>query len=219
MSTVNGTLPIISGSGKIPTGASGALTQPGDPIFYDADGNGIADPNDKIVIGNPNPKITYGFGLDFSWKGFFLNAAFNGVYGNQIFNANRIVEEQLYNITSNNISRKAYYGMWRPDNQTGGYPKLDYNPMLSVPNSMLVEDGSYLRCSLISLGYNWRLKKGLPISGIGVNATVRNLFLITNYSGYDPEVSSFGNQPLREGIDWGSDPGNRTYTLGITLDF
>ncbi len=190
----------------------------GDPAYYDTNQDGVVDANDRTIIGDPNPKFSYGFSLDFSYQNFFLSAIFNGVYGNDIVNANRLQEENL--IAGNgNITQRAFDNYYREDRPSTTYPRLKYNGTQAEFNSMIIEDGSYLRLAALSIGYNFQLSKKSAISRIGVNFTARNIFTLTNYTGYDPEVSTFANNPMKVGIDWASYPNNRTFTLGVTLDF
>ncbi|GHU99889.1 SusC/RagA family TonB-linked outer membrane protein [Bacteroidia bacterium] len=209
MLTVRGTMPLFE---------TNKMLQAGDPLWYDTNGDGDFNTADRTFLGDPNPDFTFGFGLDFAWKRFTLSAVFNGVYGNEIANVNRMLED--FKEQSSNMSRRAYYGAWRSDESPGnGYPRWNYNSVNNYLNSMVIEDGSFLRCSAVSLGYKWLFKRSSPIAGAGVTITGRNLFVITNYLGYDPEVTSYTNNPMRVGIDWGSYPNSRTFTLGVTLDF
>lgn len=190
----------------------------GDPNYYDANGDGKVDSGDKTIIGNPNPKFSYGFSIDMKYKEFFMNAVFNGVYGNQIVNANRLQEEDL--IAGNgNITQRAFDNYYRSYSPSMTYPRLNYNGSQAEFNSMIVEDGSFLRFAALTIGYNFRMSKKWQVSNIGVNFTARNLLTITNYTGYDPEVSTFTNNPMKVAVDWASYPNNRSFTFGITLDF
>ena len=165
----------------------------------------------------------YGMTFDMTWKGFTLSMVFTGVYGNQIANGNRYgYEDMLTTGNLNNISKRAFYNSWdmKPDEAaTSAYPRFGYTGSNYDFTSFLVEDGSYLRFSVLSLGYNFRFKNRKPITGVGITLTARNLFVWSNYTGYDPEVNSFPNTWNKVGVDWASYPGNRSYSLGITLDF
>ncbi len=211
--SVRGTLPIWSGS-------QDELLEAGDFRYYDADGNGYIEADkDRTIIGDPNPKFTYGFTIDFNYQNFFLNAVFNGVYGNQIANSNRMMEEDLKTMhVDYNATRYIRDHYWREDRISTENPRMNYAGDPGRFSSYFVEDGSFLRFSNLTVGYNFNLKSK-TISRIGVSLIGSNLFVITKYRGYDPEVSSFSNDPFRVGVDWSSYPRNRSYSLGITLDF
>ncbi len=212
--TVKGTLPVW-------TGTTSALLQAGDFNYVDTDGDGYIDADkDRDIIGDPNPDFTYGFTIDFTYKKFFLNAVFNGVYGNQIANSNRMMEEDLNSYqVEYNATRYIRDHYWREDRLSTTDPRLNYTGDARRFTSYFLEDGSFLRFSNLTVGYNFGFKKGSPVSNLGVSLTGRNLFVITKYRGYDPEVSSFANDPFRVGIDWTSYPKSRSYALGVTLDF
>ncbi len=218
---------LASVSGTMPTynnGSTKVMLSAGDPKWVDINGDGTVDQTgdlDKTLIGNPNPDFTFGFTMDFRYKNFFINAVFNGVSGNQIVNANRMYEERVNSSGANppNITAAAFYGAWSETNQTGTYPKINHTGYEGIFSSMIVEDGSYLRLSTLTTGYNFRIKGGKPISNLGLSVTGRNLFCITKYKGFDPEVTSFMNDWSRKGIDFGSYPNSRTIILGVTIDF
>ncbi len=212
MLTVSGTLPIWNGS---------SLLYAGDPKYHDADQDGNIDSDlDRIIIGDPNPDFNYGFSVDFTYGNFYLSAAFNGVYGNDVVNSNRMMEEDITTKTSiYNVTKRVYDNYWREDRTNTSYPRLLYTGSSGTFTSLLVEDGSYLRFSNLTIGYDFKLKKNKLFSGIGVSLSGRNLFVLTQYSGYDPEVASFTTDPLRVGVDFASYPNNRSYSVGVSFDF
>lgn len=188
-------------------------------VNTDEDEDGDINVNDRDIIGDPNPDFTYGFSTTVSWKDISLSAIFNGVQGRDILNTNnRYINTP--GIRSNNITRKAFQNMWTESNHSNLYPSSAY----TVPNAVLdryVEDGSYLRCADITLSYVlpkvWLSKIGFQ--NASVYASVKNAFLITNYSGYDPEVSSFTFDGLRPGVDMSSYPSPRSFIFGLNLTF
>ncbi len=206
--TADGTLPTFNGQYLVA----------GDPNYVDVNGDGVIDSQDETFIGDPNPDFSYGFSLDFEYKNFFVKAVFNGVYGNDIVNANKLQEEDLISGT-NNLTQVAFDNYYRDDRPSTTYPRLKYNGSNASFTSMIIEDGSFLRMSLLTMGYNFKMPKGATVRRLGVNLTARNLFTLTEYSGYDPEVSTFANNPMRVGIDWASYPNNRSFTLGVSLSF
>lgn len=213
------TLPLADCVGTLPT-YKGNMLEPGDPKYYDLNGNGVVDADDMTIIGDPNPKFTYGFTVDLSVHDFFINAVFNGSYGNKIANGNRCSEEDLQRKGNFNISREAYYNMWTPERgDAATYPRPGYNGSTSDFTSFIVEDGSFLRFSTLSVGYAFRFKKKKPISKLTLSVTGRNLFVWTKYSGYDPEVSTFTNDWSKTGVDWGAYPNSRSYIFSVGIDF
>lgn len=211
--------------GILPT-YNGKLLQAGDPRYVDMDGDGNVDPTaDKTFLGNPNPKFNYGFGMDVTYKNFNLNVLFSGSYGNKIINANHFMESDPRTfgngVVSNisNIRYDAFYNIYTDERPSTVLPRWNYTGNSGELTNMCIEDGSFLRLSSLVLSYSWNFKKkNYFIKGASVDLTCRNLFVITDYKGYDPEVSSF-NDPLKVGIDWASYPNNRSYTVGLRLDF
>lgn len=199
--------------------AYGKPATPGSVYFVDQDGDNNITDNDFVVIGDPNPKFTYGFSTNFSYKKLSLDLIFNGVYGNDILNGNLIIENQSVNSNKRNIRSAAYYQAWRPEAPNTNYPALDQYPSTVEISDRLIEDGSFLRLSTASLSYQFEIKQIKQISSFNVSLTGRNLFLLTHYSGWDPEVNSFTGDPLRVGIDWGSYPNYRAIILSLGLTF
>jgi len=196
-----------------------ATPSAGDIKYVDVNGDGVVDANDRTIIGDPNPDFTYGFSTSVSWKDLTFSASFIGVPGRDILNTNN----RYIGLTGNrspSVLTKAYEDMWSTSNENGYYPRSTW----VVQNYVIdryVEDASYLRCSDITLSYmlpkTWMKKIGF--NNISVYATVKNLFCITNYSGYDPEVNSFAFDGLRPGVDMSSYPTPRQYILGMNFNF
>ena len=191
----------------------------GDVKYVDRNGDGVVDDNDRDIIGNPNPDFTYGFQTKISWKSLSLSASFNGVQGRDILNVGN-----RYNNTpgtkSNNVTREAFQHMWTEENPGNLYPKSTF-VVQNMVMDRYIEDGSYLRCSDITLGYilptQWTNKIG--IKNASVYASVKNAFVITDYKGYDPEVNSFAFDGLRPGVDMNSYPTPRSFVFGLNLTF
>jgi len=197
----------------------GQTLKAGDVKFVDRNEDGVVDDKDKDIIGNPNPDFTYGIQTSLSWKSLTLKAAFNGVQGRDILNTgNRYINTP--GMKSNNITSEAYQGMWTAENPSNLFPSANFEVQNMVMDRY-VEDGSYFRCSDITLSYV--LPKSL-ISKIGMKnmsvfASVKNAFILTDYSGYDPEVNSFAFDGLRPGVDMNSYPTPRSYIFGLNLTF
>ncbi|MGL5318093.1 MAG: SusC/RagA family protein, partial [Bacteroidales bacterium] len=192
----------------------------GDIFYVDQNGDGTMTEADRVVIGNPNPKFTGGFYITSNYKSLSLSVNFTGVYGNEILNANLLPENEAMNGNSNNIRSDAYFKAWREGMTDATYPGLNRgNQNSTYPTDRLIEDGSFLRLSNVSLSYKFNTSKISWLGGASVSASARNLFCLTNYSGWDPEVDSFTNDPMRMSIDWGSFPNSRSFTFGVNLTF
>jgi TonB-linked SusC/RagA family outer membrane protein len=198
-----------------PLKLSGVPLKPGDVYFVDQNGDGNINDADKVVIGNPNPKFTYGFTSALSYKRFSLNVFVNGVYGNQIANGNILkIEDTSVGL---NITKDAYHQAWTPQQASNPKPRLLYKN--GDFTDRILEDGSYLRLGMVTLGYKPNLGDWKWFNGLDLYVTGRNLLTFTHYSGYDPEVNSFTNDPLRTGVDWSSYPNVRSLVFGVNVTF
>ncbi|GAA4304813.1 TonB-dependent receptor [Aestuariibaculum suncheonense] len=195
----------------------------GDVYFVDQNGDGDITDADKTIIGNPNPDFVYGFGSSFTYKNFSLGLLFNGMYGNDIANAN-LLELDYANNTTKNIRTVAYTDAFDPvTNPNGNYPAVGVGAIgtnyTTEFNDRMVENASFLRLSNITLGYDVPVKNISFIDRLKLTISGQNLWLLTDYSGFDPEVNSFAYDPLRMGVDSGSFPNQRTYTFGLNVTF
>ena len=194
---------------------AGVDMQAGDVRFIDKNGDNVIDASDMTIIGDPNPDFTYGLTTNIDYSRFSLNLYFYGSYGNDIFNANLLQQENTY--TSTNVRRDAYYDAWSEDNKGNVYPRLGFR--LREASDRQVEDGSFLRLGSATLGYRVPIKPGAFISNLNLSVTGRNLFTISGYKGYSPDVNSFATDPMRIGIDWGGYPFIRSIAFGINMTF
>lgn len=207
---------------------------PGDPKWKDVNGDGkitrAADGNE--VIGNATPKFIYGWNNNLTYKNFDLTFLIQGSYGNDIFNAVRIKTENPSNGLSTNLNNR-----WTPENQNTNVPvflssrernmlDLGANQTSGIGvdqrSSRWIEDGSYLRMKNITLTYTLPMAvlSKIHVSRLAAYVTAINLFTITKYTGYDPEVSSFnagGAGGL--GIDLSNYPTSKAFMFGINLTF
>ena len=187
---------------------------PGDIRFKDINGDGKISDLDRAFIGSPIPKFTYGLNNTISWKGFDLNAFIQGSQGNKVYNLNRVYTEG--GLTSNGNSSTRVLARWTGAGTSNEVPRAiagDPNQNLRV-SSYFVEDGSYLRLKVLTLGYSLP-KSFLNRFGtqtVRVYGTAQNLVTLTKYSGFDPELGS-------SGIDRGIYPQSRVYLAGISLGF
>lgn len=201
------------------------ILKPGNLKLIDQNGDHVINEKDRVILGNPNAKFTYGFQTEFTWKDLTLSVSFNGVYGNDILNTNN----RYFKLPSNSSSmvyKSSYENMWREANPwIGAYASNTIPSFSSVtPKVVLdqyIEDGSFLRCSDITLSYNLPSKavSKIGFKNIGIYASVKNAFLVTNYTGYDPEVNSFAFDGTRPGIDLSSYPHTRSFIFGLNVTF
>ena len=215
----NGIIQSDTDPSLIPTFYGSDILKPGSVFFVDQDGDMNITDDDFVIIGDPNPKFSGGFFMNFTYKNLSLDLNFNGVYGNDVLNGNLVMENQVDFSNTKNIRADAYYKAWRPDAPSNEYPALGQYPSTVEISDRYIEDGSFLRLSNISLSYRFKIKKIDWIKSIDVSVSGRNLFLLSNYSGWDPEVNSFAYDPLRVGIDWGSYPNYRAIIFGLGFVF
>lgn len=189
----------------------------GEIKYRDMDGKAGITTADRVIIGDTNPDFTYGITNNFSWKNFTLSFFLQGSHGNDIFNGN-LMDIEMGNI--NNIPEFAYQSRWTEGTKTTAqWPKAlqGYEREWKI-SDRYVEDGSYLKLKNLNIGYNWKPKfKG--IKNINIYASATNLFTITDYSWFDPEVNAFGSDASRRGVDCYSYPSSRTYSLGMKVTF
>ena len=198
---------------------NGAMSQPGDIKVLDLNGDGQVNLDDRTVIGNPNPDFIYGINLDFSYKALSISALFNGVSGNEIVNGN------LYRMgwaegTYRNVLSDAYHNRWTESNPTNEYPRLGYSSNLfGALMDRVIEDGTYLRLNNITVSYDVPTDSVSFIESANVYVTGQNLFTWTDYSGYDPEITTFLYDGLIQGTDWNNKPNSQSFLVGINLNF
>lgn len=196
---------------------NGNANQAGDVIFVDQNKDGNIDDLDKTFIGNPNPDFTYGFSANFRYKNLSLRLLFDGVYGNDIVNGYNM-ELDYAEGQGTNILKKAYENAWRPDAPSNSYPRIGYayNEFLS---DRIVEDGSYFRLNNVTLGYDVPMNWTNALSNLHIYGSGKNLFTITNYSGYNPQITSFLNDGTIMGVDWVGTPDVKTFLVGMNITF
>jgi len=197
----------------------------GDIRFVDFDGNGRINNDDKQYMGSPVPNLMLGLSGYFTWKDFDLNLLFQGTFGNKMYNSSRIWLEKMTEVT--NLSSAAL-NAWTPSNHSN-FPRFvlaDPNQNAQVYTDRWLEDGSYLRFKRMELGYTLlkSLSRKMNIERIRVNVSAENLFTITKYKGFNPDIGN-GGDPLSRGIDEGRFitgslyPLQRTILFGLNVSF
>ena len=206
--------------GTLPT-YRGAEQEPGMFHYLDQNGDGNVDDDDRTIIGDPNPKFIGGFGTTLTYKKLSLDVMFNGVYGNQIANGNNLTNYQTLPTNNNNVARRAYVNAWTPERPDAPMPKLGgiSNAQVRDFPDWIIEDGSFLRLANVTLSYSFSFPKLKWISSLRVSVTGRNLWVLSDYSGFDPEVNSFGSDPGRVGVDWASYPNNKALVFSVSATF
>lgn len=197
------------------------VVTPGDPIYKDLNGDSLINGSDRAIIGHALPKFTYGMTNTVSMGRFTLNVFIQGVYGNQIW------DENLYEVEngSDNFNRLAYVAKdaWNGAGTSNTLPRYSSVLRRSLGvTSDVIKGGSYLRFKTVTLAYDLPLPKltNNAFKTATVYATVQNLFTITTYPGYDPEVNSFPtSNALSLGTDYNAYPNYRTYLLGVKFGF
>ncbi|SEG05912.1 SusC/RagA family TonB-linked outer membrane protein [Sphingobacterium lactis] len=192
--------------------------QPGDFRFKDANKDGKIDADDRVFVGNAYPSFSYGLNFNASYHGFDLNLFFQGVQGNKLFNGMKFTTlnagaGQQYNLLEGVLDA------WTPENKTNDLPRVslrDNNKNFSETSDFYVEDGSYLRLKNLTLGYTLPagLTERMRLNKVRLYVTGNNVFTLTKYSGFDPEVGmdSFG-------MDSGRYPQARAFIFGLNIGF
>jgi len=207
-------------SDPVENGQGAAIIQRmvGEIRYKDLNHDGVITPADQTLIGNVNPKFSYGFTNNFTYKRFDLNILIQGVYGNDIINMNTYY---LSNIGGfNNITQSMWDNRWTFTNWNNSTdPKAEQQYWRAFYfTRRFIENGSYLRLKNLSLGYNFQLKTK-AIQTLRAFVSGSNLITLTHYSGYDPDINGYGDDPSRRGVDMGGYPSSKTYNLGIQCIF
>lgn len=204
-------------------------TAAGDIRFKDLSGpngkpDGIIDENDRVFLGSFLPKFTYGLNAGASYKNFDLTLFFQGVQGNKIFNASRIISEGMVRLFG---SSTEVLKAWTPTNTGTTVPRaVNGDPNQNVrPSDRWIEDGSFLRMKNLMLAYSvpgtslQSLTRGV-VSGLRIYVSSQNLFTVTKYKGYDPEVGNrTPGSSLTNGIDYSTYPQPRSFQVGLQANF
>ena len=190
--------------------------KPGDIRYKDVNGDGKYDTEkDDIFLGNPNPDFTFGFTNDFNYKNWSLHVFMYGEYGNDVLN----LAAQQTALDGLGVSAKRL-DAWSTSNPNGAYPSAGASNPQRV-SSILVEDGSFLRIQNVTLGYSLPIKGMLvgKVKSARLSLAADNLAILTGYSGYDPEVNSYGNSNSSKGMDRFGYPPSRIFSFSISLGF
>jgi TonB-dependent starch-binding outer membrane protein SusC len=200
--------------------------RPGDARFKDNNGDGRINDNDKVLLGSPLPKLTFGFSINLEYKGLDFSAFFNGTYGNKIMNGTK---QYLYNPVGYQNRGKVFADRYRDEIIKDGVVVVSENHDTDIyrvsaetytrMSSFFVEDGSYLRLRNVVLGYTLpnTITSKIGVEKLRVYAGGRNLFTLTNYTGFNPEIG--GNDILNMGVDIGLYPVTKMVYFGANIVF
>jgi len=231
----------------VPTNGLIQKVRPGSLKLKDLDGDGaITADADRQIIGKTEPNFTGGFGINATYKNFDFSAMFSYVVGNKVYNADKMVTTQTYTRTTNfsnlrtemSVDKRFTYlnrntGEIVTDLatlKTMNEGKTMWSPVWMGPNTPIlqsydIEDGSFLRLQNLTLGYtlpkSWTRK--FACSRLRLYCTLNNVFCLTGYSGYDPEVNSparnSGSSGVMPGIDYSAYPRSFSWTAGVNINF
>jgi TonB-dependent starch-binding outer membrane protein SusC len=209
--------------GKPRSLSSSNSLKPGDLYFEDKNGDGVISDLDKDIIGSPHPDFTYAFVLSFNYKQFDFSSSFNGSFGNKVLDGQ---DYYLFNLEGSGNQYAKVANRYRSEEEPGNGSIYRASRGGTQSNStrlstFYLQDGSYFRCTNITLGYTLpslsKIVKG--ISSVRVYASIDNAFTITKYLGYNPEVDYNSGANLTPGVDYGMYPLVRAYNVGIKMTF
>ena len=198
--------------------------KPGDIRFKDLDHNGVLDANDKAYIGNPYPDLMMGLNIGMRYKSIDFSANFYGTFGNDIYN---ITKGRYSGAGGQNVWAGTLEKAWHGEGTSNDIPRLssnDLNLNYNRVSSFYVEDGSYMRCKLLQIGYTLP-KKWVGGADLRLSFSAQNPFTITGYSGMDPErpmvdgTTDSSGSAINTGIDNVAYPNPRTFLFGIDFKF
>ena len=206
---------VFQSEGDIESSPTQANAHIGGRKFKDINGDGAITPDDRTVLGNPFPSLTLGFNNIFNFKGFQLEFFFEGRFGYELANVTTIDSENPIDDLRN---RQRYVlDRWTPSNNTSTVPAF-ISPTRSFDfNSRVVENASFLRLRNFRLAYSFPGLATKSISALTVYLAGQNLFTITDYRGYNPDINVFGSSNTV--IDYTAYPLARTYSLGVDVKF
>ena len=236
MTAVNADLAVYKANGnKFPAGYkltsgipistfSTTPLNPGDLYFYDKNGDGVITDADKDIIGTPYADFTYGFGVNLNYKLFDFNASFNGSKGNKVLDGQ---DYYIRNMEGSGNNYAVVDQRYRSEAQPGNGHEYRASRGGSQSNSTRLSDyylqsGSFLRCTNLTAGVNLsslQVVKKINISGLRFYVSVDNVFTVTKYLGYNPEVDFNNGANLTPGVDYGKYPLARSFNAGVKVQF
>ena len=197
--------------------------KPGDVKYKNQNDDNVIDSNDRVYMGSAMPKFTTGLNLGMNWKGLDFSLFFQGAFGQKIYSQVNYDIEGFYR--GFNVTKRYYDNRWTGEGTSNTQPRASWTAKGNnvKVSSRFLEDGSYLRLKNLQLGYTFKLPESCHISNLRLYFAATNLFTITGYDGLDPEMTVSTNSASEgdraNGIDWGTYPVAKSYTLGLNLTF
>jgi len=190
-----------------------SLAEVGDIRYKDINGDGVLNGDDRTMIGSPIPDFVYGFNFDFTYGNWDLSIGLQGQVGNEIFNGKNVVRPDPYNFEQHVWDR------WTGDGTSNSEPRASFGGYNFLPSDRFIHDGSYMRLRSLVLGYSLpkTMLRHLSVSTAKIYVKANNLYTLTSYPGYTPEIGSY--DVLSNGIDNGSYPIPRVFAIGLTTTF
>ncbi len=203
------------------------ITRPGDRYFADVNGDGTVNATDETSLGSPLPKFFGGLTLDATYGAWDFNIYFYGIYGNKIFNFAESSLESFQNrsfVGVENLSLNYVEHAWTPKNPSNTYARITSNDDAigsNVASSAYIENGSYLKVKNLTIGYTLpaRIASMASLSRVRCYVSTQNLFTVTGYKGLDPEIGTQGGNATQNGVDNGTYPSSRYFTVGLNVVF
>jgi len=199
------------------TNYAGTAFGAGDIKYIDQNTDGKIDKYDRVIIGDPNPDFFGGLYASIGYKRISLTANFTYSYGNEIYNALRREYESMDDFGNQLVSTTR---RWQEENDVTDMPRALYGDPIgnSDFSDRWIEDGSYLKLKSLTLSYDFKRGDLFILEGGTLYLSVENLYTVTRYLGYDPELS-YSYEPYKQGIDFGKAPVPRTVKIGFKLQF
>lgn len=195
----------------------------GDVKWKDVNGDGKITEDDRDIIGNNYPDFTFGLHTSVNYKGLSLSATFDGQYGADVINFSKYyICNMEGSVNTMTVGNSRYRNEQNPGNGLYYRANRQAKNLNTKFSTYYVEDASFFRCTNITLGYDIPENKvfdALNISRLNVYGSVDNLFMLTKYLGYNPDVDYNGASNLTPGVDFGTYPLSRTFSLGLKLTF
>lgn len=204
---------VIQDEGQLAANPTLPNQQVGDLLFADTNGDGVLDERDMTIIGSNIPDFIYGFNINVGYKGFALGLDFNGQVGNELYNGKDAVRPNQFNYEANVADH------WRGPGTSDTEPRPTAAGLNYLQSTRFVQDGSFFRLRTATLAYELpqKLLDRVKLRRASVYVRGTNLFTLTKYTGYTPEIVS--NNVLSSGIDLGVYPVTAIYSLGFNLSF
>jgi TonB-linked SusC/RagA family outer membrane protein len=227
-------LPVDQSGNPYPVSQASPGIWYGDRKFKDLNGDGVIDSKDQTYLGSPLPKVQLGLGNNFTYKNFDLSIFFTANIGNKVLNELAISQNNPQNNTSyfTSVLNYAKLALINPSGSASDVNNVYVtNPNTSIiglrndntndnqrPSDLFIENGSFLRCKNITLGYKFSesMMSKMHMHSLRLYMNITNAFMITGYSGMDPEIGSWN--PLQAGWDNGYYPQSRVFTIGANLN-